>query len=89
MCPGAGGQGSTLFECLCFEGGDKAVSEVLGELAPRTKEKDGREQGPLPPLKEEGWLSAPWLVTAGHRKDLTEQEGLVLVGPKEESHRER
>lgn len=36
-----GGQGSTLFECLGFEGGDKAVSEVLGELAPRMKKRTG------------------------------------------------
>lgn len=87
MCSGAGGQGSAVFECLCFEGGNKVMPEVLRELSPRMKEKNGWERDLSAPLKEAGWLSLPWLRTDMHKKDLAEQ---VLVERRRgESERER
>lgn len=80
------GQGSATLECLSLGGGGNAVPEVLVELSPRMKEKNGREQGLSAPPKEAGWLSVPWLVTGVHRKDLAGQEQLGLVEREEESH---
>ena len=41
-----GMQGRAMSECLCFECGDKAMSEALRKF-PEMKEKNEGEQGPL------------------------------------------